>query len=226
VPAAGSPKRRAASTLLVATNPTIAVARAHGHGRVGALGAAEGEVDQVRPAGRQAAAGGLGGDRGLEGDLIQQGRLDQLGLSDGGGDLQQRLPRQHHPALGHRPHVPAEAQLGQGVQGRRIQAQVGLQPVQLLGREPEALQELQAVRQARRDQEAPVGWEVADEEAEGGGGRHPAPQVDHGHVELIEVGQQPAAAVAFSRSLCIAHPNPASRTANANRTLPPWPASL
>src|SRR5216117_3827312 len=92
--------------------------------------------------------------------------------------------------------------------------------------DPKRSRKLQAVGQARRDQEAPVGRELADKQAEGRGSGHPAPQVHHRHVELIEVGQQPAAAVAFSRSLCTAHPNPAHWTANANPTLPPWPAPL
>lgn len=73
-------------------------------------------------------------------------------------------------------------------------------------------------------QEAPVGWELADEEAEGGGSPHPAAQVDHRHVELKEVGQQPAAAVALPASLCTAHPSP--RPARGRQQLavaPSWP---
>lgn len=78
-----------------------------------------------------------------------------------------RLPREHHPAPGNRPDVPGETQLGEGIQGRLVQADVAAQPVQFIGRESEALQELQTVGQARCDQEAPVGWELPDEEAEG-----------------------------------------------------------
>jgi hypothetical protein len=78
-----------------------------------------------------------------------------------------RLLREQHPALGNRPDVPGETQLGEGIQGRLVQTDVAAQPFQFIGREPEALQELQAVGQARCDQEAPVGWELPDEEAEG-----------------------------------------------------------
>jgi hypothetical protein len=52
-----------------------------------------------------------------------------------------RLLREHHPALGNRPDVPGETQLGEGIQGRLVQTDVAAQPSQFIGREPEALQD-------------------------------------------------------------------------------------
>jgi len=92
--------------LLVAANPAIARGAGHDEPRVGALGAAEGEVDQLRAADGQHAAGGLGRHRGLERHMVEQHRLGQLRFGDQGGHLQQRLAGEDNAALGGPPARP------------------------------------------------------------------------------------------------------------------------
>jgi hypothetical protein len=76
-PTAGSPNRRAASTLLSAANPAIAAARAADTPQP--VGAASPEVDERgSPAGTEATTRRLGGDGGLVGDLVEHDRLDEL----------------------------------------------------------------------------------------------------------------------------------------------------
>ncbi len=167
-------------------------AAGHGHGGVDALGAAEGEVHQLRAARGQAAAGRLGGHRGLEGDLVEQGGLDQLRLGDRRGRLQQRLAREHHPAFRDRPDVPGEPQPPERLDGRPVKAEGVGQPGQLALVEAETLQEGQAVLQPGADQEPAVRRQLAHEQAEGRRPAHPPAQVAGGHVQLVQVGDQPA----------------------------------
>ena len=102
---------------------------------------------QAEPAGR------LGRHRGVEGDLVQQDGLDQLGLGDRRGHLQQRLARKHDPPLRDCPHLAGEAQPAERVERRLVEAEGVPEPGKLVLVEAKALKERQAVLQACGHQE-------------------------------------------------------------------------
>src|SRR5947207_14343304 len=83
----------------------------HVESSLDALRAPEGEVDDVASRRRDHAARGLAGDGGLEGDAVEQVRLDELRLGKRRGHLQQRLAREHDAAFGHAPYIAGEAEL-------------------------------------------------------------------------------------------------------------------
>ncbi len=127
----------------------------------------------------------------MERHLVQQHRLDQLGLGDRCGDLEDRLLRVDDAALGHRPHLAPEAHVTEVVDRPLIEpdpAEVG----EVLLLERERLEEPQAVLQARRDEEAPLLRHVPHVEAEGRRAVHPTAEIARRHVEFVEVGAQPA----------------------------------
>ena len=110
------------------------------HRGVHAVVAARGEVDQpslaVGPAAadRDHEARGLGRDRGLEVELVEQQRLQQLSLDPRRGHPQ-RAARSANTTVpsGHRVHVAGEAQAGQVVEERPARTRC-LEVVQLLVR--------------------------------------------------------------------------------------------
>ncbi len=67
--------------------------------RVRPLGPAQAEFHDAVPSGGIADPGRLGGDQALMVDDVQDGGLHQLGLHDGGDDLDHRLPGEHDGAL-------------------------------------------------------------------------------------------------------------------------------
>jgi hypothetical protein len=72
------------------------------------LGAPEGEIDQLRGAGREHAPGCLRCHARLERQVVEQHRLGQLCLRDRRGHIQQWLTGEHAASLGHSPHVTGE----------------------------------------------------------------------------------------------------------------------
>jgi hypothetical protein len=186
VPAARNPYRRAASTLLVAANPTIAVVRA----TVDPVRSAKGEVHEVLVPRGDPAPGGLGGDRGLERDLVQEEGLDELGNGDGGRDLEERLVGEDDPALRHRPHFAAETKRPEPLDGLLVVAGFGREGPKVVLLETEALEERKAWLEPCGNQEPSARGEAPHEQAEGGLLVHPAAEVARGHVELVQVGEQ------------------------------------
>lgn len=154
------------------------------------MGAAQGEVHH-RASGRcQHAPRGLRGHSGLMADLVEQVGLDQLGLRQRRGHLQQRFPGQHHPALRDGPDIAGEPHADQ-----MRQFPLPVRPVQgggerrdVLGAHLEASEEVQRRLNARGHQEPPVRWQLTDEQAEGGRTRHALAQIGVGHAHLIQVG--------------------------------------
>ena len=104
----------------------------HASPGVGALRAAQRKVDERHVARREPAPQRLGGDRRLEGDLVEQVGLDQLGLGERSGDLEEGLFGEDHPALGHGVDVAGEAQRGEPLDVLGAEA-VRSEPGQVLG---------------------------------------------------------------------------------------------
>ena len=79
--------------------------------RLDALCAAKGEVLHVATAGRYHTARGFARDGRLEGHLIEEQSLDELGFGQRRRDLEDGLARQRDASLGDRPYVAGEAEL-------------------------------------------------------------------------------------------------------------------
>ena len=84
--------------------------------RVRSLGPAQAELHDAVALGRVDDALGLGGDQALVVDDVEQGRLHQLGLHDGGDDLHQGFPGEYDGALGDRVDIAGKAELMEIVQ--------------------------------------------------------------------------------------------------------------
>jgi hypothetical protein len=67
-----------------------------------------------------------------------------------------------------------------------------LEPVELLGREAQAFEEVERLLEPGGDEEPALGRELAHEELEHRGSRLPVIQVGLDHVELVEVGEERA----------------------------------
>src|SRR6266542_4389527 len=119
VPAACRPNRRAASTLLVATNPTIAEARAT------AMAASTPWVRRKAKSTRSAPAAAMRQRAALDATAVwkvtwfdedERARLgDTLGFNE--------PAREHHPPLRDCPHLPGEAQPAKRVEGGFVEAE-------------------------------------------------------------------------------------------------------
>src|SRR2546427_551862 len=66
-------------------------------------------------------AGGLAGEQRLEMAEVEERRLHHLRLEDGTGHLQDRLVREHHRALRHRPDLAREAESHQPLEERVVE---------------------------------------------------------------------------------------------------------
>lgn len=105
-------------------------------------------------------------------ELVEQVRLDELGLRKWRGHLQQRLTGEHHIPLRNRAHLTLEDETEEGFEVPYRAVQRGGELVDVFALDTVFGEEVQGGLQARRDQEAPARWEVPDEEAEGGRGPH------------------------------------------------------
>jgi hypothetical protein len=77
-------------------------------GRVGVLGTAHAELDDRSPVGGLDHPGGLGGDEGLEVDVVQQPGLEDLGHHQRSLDHRDRGVGVDDPTLRHRPQVDVD----------------------------------------------------------------------------------------------------------------------
>jgi hypothetical protein len=80
------------------------------HRRVDPVAAAGREVDHGSSVGGVTAPGRLGGEHGLERDLVEEERLGQLCFGDRRVHFEDRLVGEHDRAFGDRPHRAGEAQ--------------------------------------------------------------------------------------------------------------------
>jgi hypothetical protein len=79
------------------------------------------EFDDRVPACGDADPGGLGGDEGLKVEEVQQGRLDDLRLREGGRDPDDGLVRKHQGTLGHRVKVAEGSLKNLELRGEEVQ---------------------------------------------------------------------------------------------------------
>ena len=161
----------------------------HRHRRLDALGAPEGEVDEAQVSRRQAAAGRLRRDRRGERQLVEQVGLGHLGLGNRRRHLEKRLTGEHHPPLGHGPHVTGEAQPGDGLDGQVVEIETG-EGVEVVVVDGEPLQEFEAALETARHEEAALRREVAHEQTERGGRVHASAAEAGRHPQLIEIGEE------------------------------------
>ena len=152
VPATRSPNRRAASTLEVAVNPTIAVARATAIAASMPCVRRNEKSTSSRPsaASRHRAAFEA---MVVWNVMVQQVGLDELGDRDRRRELEDRLVRQDDAALGHGPDVALEPQVAEGGERLVLEPEVLAEVRELVLLEPEVLEERQAGLEAGRDQE-------------------------------------------------------------------------
>jgi hypothetical protein len=149
---------------------------------------AEGEVHERCVARDQAASSGLGGDGALVRDLVEEERLEKLRFRERRRHLEQGFLGEEDTTFRDGPNRAGESQPGECLEHVGRIPELGAEVVEVIRCEAEGLQRVEAALQAAGDQEAPVGREVANEQAEGGGFRHPSPQVGRGHVQLVEIG--------------------------------------
>ena len=139
------------------------------HPGIDAGGAPEAELDDRASTPREDGAGGLGGEDRLEVAGVHDGRLDELGLADGRGDLQERLIREDDGPLGDRPHVAREPQVGKKAEEPIVEPARGLEVRERVLGEAEALEVAEDVLEPRGDEERAILRELSHEEAERGG---------------------------------------------------------
>ena len=155
------------------------------------MGAARAELDHALPRGRLHHARGLAGDERLMVDRREEERLDDLCLDQRRTHPHERLTGEGHGALGNRVHVAGEAKPGQvlpkagGCPGEHGQA---AEVVDAPAVEAHREQELDGLREAGRDQEAPVLRQLAHEELERADRRgETGVEIGRAHGELVEV---------------------------------------
>ena len=130
----------------------------------------------------------LRGDQRLKVQNVNESGFQQLRLGQWRGHAQDWLVGKKYRPLRHRMHVSSEAKLGKVVEQSFAKSAAACQPVYILGRKPDILEEGKRLFEPRRDQGAATGWKLAHEEFEDGRLRLAMIQVGLDHIELIEIG--------------------------------------
>jgi hypothetical protein len=118
-------------------------------------------------------------------DLVHHVGLDELGLRDRCGDLEDRLVGEDRRPLGHRVHVPAEAEVPEPAQEPVVELSERGQIVQILAREAQLLQVPQHVVEAAGEQVVPSLRQPAHEQTEGRRLVHVLLDIGLQHGELV-----------------------------------------
>ena len=192
VPAAIRPNRLAASTFDVATNPTIAEARAT------SIAASSPWVLRIEkstrsrpPAARRHRAAFVAT---VVWNVTSFSRSVSTSCASGSGAVTSRSGSfgEHDPTLRNRPRVAGEAHLSERLQRVVVEPEPVTEVGQVGVLEPEPLEAVEAILHAGGHEEPPLRGKPADEEAERGRVGHAPAQVARGHVQLVQVRQQPA----------------------------------
>ena len=157
---------------------------------VAALGAPQGKIHQGPARGRLDRPGGLGGDHGLEADGVDDERLHQLGLDDGGAHFQDGLICEKDAAFGEGLDLAGEAQTLQEVQKAPRKEAGGGEISQVIVSETQGFQILQDLGQPRGHKVVALGRILADKQAEGGLLLHILVEIAGRHGQLVKVRQQ------------------------------------
>ena len=160
--------------------------------RLGAMRAAQPEIDQGPALGGQHHARGLGRDHGLEMQQVDQARLDILRLGQRSGHAQDRLVGKEDGALGHRMHIAGEAEPPQPLDQPIAEMAAAREPGQFLFARTDGLEEIQRLGEARGDQEIAFFRQLADEELEDRQACLANLVIGLHHRKLVQVGQQEA----------------------------------
>src|SRR5258708_3054887 len=105
--------------------------------------APEREVDNVTPGCWDDAPCRLAGDHRFVSHAVEEKRLDQLGLRQRGGHLDQRFAGEGDPAFGNRPDLPGEAKSPERFQVRGGEAETIAQEAKVLFFESQLLEKVQ-----------------------------------------------------------------------------------
>jgi hypothetical protein len=159
---------------------------------IGAMGAAQAEIDQQLARCGENDARGLGSDQRLEMHDIDQPGLDQLRFRQRRGDPQDRLIGEEHPALRQGVDVAGEAERGETIEQRTAETAGAGQPFDLRPRIAQLRQVIERLLEAGGDQEAAALRQRADEEFEHGRAGLAMVQIGLAHVELVEIGEERA----------------------------------
>ncbi len=157
---------------------------------IAALGTPQGKIHQGPARGRLHRPRGLGGDHGLEADGVDDERLHQLGLDDGGAHLQDGFINEKNAAFGEGLHLAGEAQTAQEVQKARREKPGGGEISQIIVSESQGFQVLQDLGQPGGDEVTALGRILADKQAESGFFPHILVEIAGRHGQLIKVRQQ------------------------------------
>ncbi len=159
---------------------------------LGAMRAAQAEIDEALARRGKDHARRLGSDHRLKLQEIDHARLDELSLRQRSRDAQNRLLGKEHGSFRHRVNVTGEAHRGEIIEEVLAEPAGVLEPIELLGGKAQLLEEREHLLEAGRNQEAPIARKLAHEELENRGFGLATIQVCLHHVELVEIGQQRA----------------------------------
>ncbi len=192
MPAGRRPYRRAASTLLVAVNPTIAEQRATASAASSPWVRRSAKSTTSRPAAARTHRAAL--EAIVVWNVIWLSRYGSTSCATAIGAV---ISSSGSFAYTTRPSgtaqtSPVEPERPERVEHRVLEPELATEVVELLLRQPEPLEEVQARLEPGGHEEAAGRRELADEQAERRLAAHPALEVAGGHVELVQVGQQPA----------------------------------
>src|SRR3990172_2587731 len=160
------------------------------HPRVDTVGAPESELDHGAPAGGEDRADSLAREERLEVNEVENGRLDDLGLDDRGGDLDEWLALGNHGAFGNGADLAREAEAPQEIEEIGVEAAEGGEVPDGGPGDAEVAEIVQDVLEAGGDQEGALLRQLPREEAERGEAVHPLPEVRRGHRDLVEIREQ------------------------------------
>ena len=190
----------------------VARARRHEPG-LGAVGAAEPEIDENLARAGQHHACRLRRDQRLEMQDVDEAGFGELRLRQRRGHPQDRLIGKENGALGHGMHIAGEAELAQVVEQIPAELAGGLEPFEFRRREAKVFEVVERLLEAGRKEKAAAGGQAADEEFENGGFCLAMIQVGLHHVDLIKVGQQCARALRIHRLSLVFGPEPSANSA-------------
>ena len=184
-----------------------------------ALCTARTELEHGPALGRTGDAAGLGSDQGLVVDGQKDHRLDKLRLHHRPGNRHDRLTREDGRALGHRPHVALELEMGQVVQKLLVKTAAAAQVIDVLLCKVQVLKIMYELLHARHHGIAAAVRHPAEKHIEiGAPVAHPFLEIAVGHGELIKVGQHGQVFVVHHNLLpLINKPAPNHQDAQLNR---------
>ena len=158
--------------------------------RIDAVHAARPEVDYGPTRGGRHHALRLGGEQGLQMDLVHDERLDELRLGERGHDLEDRLVGEERRTLGEGVHVSREAEIAEPREEALGEPPQRCEIGECFVGEAQTLEIVEDGVEAASEQVVAAFRQTADEQGEDRVRRHALFEVGLRHGQLVEVDEQ------------------------------------